>query len=293
MGTILYYGRSIDNTLLAGLSAISSVQANSTEQTKARLQWLLDYCITHPDARIRYQASQMILYIHSDASYLSEAGAKSRVGGYFYLGDKQDKMLNGAILVISSIIKHVMSSAAEAEVGGLFHNAKEGTIIRTTLQEMGHPQPPTMIYTDNSTANKIANDTCKQQRSRAMDMRYYWLQDRVKQKQFKVHWKPGITNLADYPSKHHAPIHHQRMRPIYLHTKESKWLNTSQLAGRLAPTVRGCVKDPQSLTKGRLSLTGDRHRGSQTGPLSSRYPTANGYLGRQAGDTPANIGISS
>ena len=128
---------------------------------------------------------------------------------------------------------------------------------------------------------------CKQQRSRAMDMRYYWLQDRVKQKQFKVHWKPGITNLADYPSKHHAPIHHQRMRPIYLHTKDSQWLNTSQLAGRLAPPVRGCAKTQLSLTRDRPASTKGRHMESQPGPLFSRYPTANGYLGRQARDTPA------
>jgi hypothetical protein len=64
----------------------------------------------------------------------------------------------------------IVSSAAEAELGGLFHNGKDGCPIHTCLEELGHPQPPTPIKTDNTTANGIANDTIKQKRSKAMDM---------------------------------------------------------------------------------------------------------------------------
>jgi hypothetical protein len=37
--------------------------------------------------------------------------------------DKPNKLTNGAILIISTILKHVMSSAAEAESGAVFLNA--------------------------------------------------------------------------------------------------------------------------------------------------------------------------
>jgi hypothetical protein len=87
----------------------------------------------------------MILHIHSDASYLSENEAKSRAGGFFYMGNttKNDKKLtNRAILIVSKVLKHVMSSAAEAEIGAVFINAKEGAVLRTTLEELGHKQPP-------------------------------------------------------------------------------------------------------------------------------------------------------
>jgi hypothetical protein len=97
----------------------------------------------------------MILNIHSDASYLSEREAKSRAGGFVYLVsniDSNHKVTNDAILIISKILKHVMSSAAEAEIGSVFLNAKEATILRTTLEEMGHPQPPTPPQSDNNTA---------------------------------------------------------------------------------------------------------------------------------------------
>jgi hypothetical protein len=66
-----------------------------------------------------------------------------------------------------------MSSAAEAELGALFLNAKEGIVVPMTLEEMGHPQPATPLQTDNSTADDIVNGTCKQRRSRAIDMHFY------------------------------------------------------------------------------------------------------------------------
>ena len=246
VGSLLYYGRSVDNTLLTALSSISSAQSKGTQATYDATMQLLDYCHTHPDARVRFYASDMLLRIHSDASYLSEPEARSRAGGYFYLGnvneDSTAQYLNGPIHIVATIIKHVMASAAEAELAALFINAKEGTVIRTTLQEMGHQQEATPIQTDNSTANKIANNTCKQQRSKAIDMRFYWIQDRIKQKQFKVFWRPGIENKADYYTKHHAPIHHQRMRPHYLsvqHESTQSRLSQSCREGVLKTGPRG------------------------------------------------------
>ena len=82
---------------------------------------------------------------------------------------------------------------------------------------MGHPQPATPVQVDNSTACGIANETIKQRRSKAIDMRFYWVQDRVNQKQFHVYWKPGKENLADYVTKHHTAKHHQEMRYKFLH----------------------------------------------------------------------------
>ena len=56
---------------------------------------------------------------------------------------------------------------------------KDAAPIRAALEEMGHPQPPTAIVVDNSTASGIANKTVKQRRSKAMDMRFCWVQDRT------------------------------------------------------------------------------------------------------------------
>ena len=120
--------------------------------------------------------------------------------------------------------------------------------LRTTLEEMGHPQPPTPVRTDNSTAEQIVNDPCKQQRSRAIDMRYHWLRDRIKQGQFKVHWAPAADNLADYHSKHHLPAHHRKCRPIYLHMKQSPpTIPSSTHKQDLQAILRGCANHLQPL----------------------------------------------
>ena len=86
VGAVLYYARAVDLTHLAGLSSIASAQNEATVNTELRVEVLLDYLSTHPDATLRYWASDMILNIHSDASYLSEAKAKSQVAGYYFMG---------------------------------------------------------------------------------------------------------------------------------------------------------------------------------------------------------------
>ena len=218
VGTFLYYARAVDPTMAVTLSTLAAAQSKGTEATAKAVTQFLNYAATNPDAAIRYTPSDMILRVHSDTSYLSEPQARSRAGGHFYLGNAHNDSRNGSILNPTGVIKVVVSSAAEAETAGLFTNMKEAVILRTILHEMGHPQPATPIQVDNSTAAGIANDNIKLQRSKAIDMRFYWVRDRVDQKQFHVYWKPGRENDADYFTKHHTAAHHQRMRPRYLHT---------------------------------------------------------------------------
>jgi hypothetical protein len=240
--------------MLVTLSALSSAQATATINTNTAVTQFLNYCATHPDASITYHRSDMILKVPSDALYLNEKQARSRTGGHFYMGNTAPKteIFNGSILVLAAILKHVMSSAAEAEIASLFTNAKEATILRTILDEMGHPQPPTPIQTDNSTASGIANDNIKQQRSRAIDMRFYWVRDRVQQGHFVIYWGPGSINLADYFTKHHSPAHHQQIRHRYVNNDNT----TTHQANSTLTVLRGCVETS--------SLRGGKRRGTRT-----------------------------
>ena len=124
-----------------------------------------------------------------------------------------------------------MASAAEAEVAGLFMNAQQAVPIRHTLIEMGHTQPPTPLITDNTTAQGILTGKFKQKRSKSIDMRFWWPKDRIDQKQFWPHWKPGKENLADYTTKFHIASHHKRMRPIQLYIKDQS-----------PSTLKGCIQ---------------------------------------------------
>jgi hypothetical protein len=66
-GSVLYYSRAVDPTVHMALNDIATEQTAATEKTKTAAGHLLDYLATHPDAKIRFQASDMILHIHSDA----------------------------------------------------------------------------------------------------------------------------------------------------------------------------------------------------------------------------------
>ena len=169
----------MDGTLLTPLSALTSQQAKPTTETMKRLKQFLDYCATQEPAVLTYRKSDMILAIHSDASYLNEENARSRSGGHHYLSENVPfPPNNGAIHNVAEIIKAVMSSAAEAELGSLFINAKKGVKERIILEGIGHPQPPTPMQTDNSTAAEgIINSRVQPKRTKAMDMRFYWLRD--------------------------------------------------------------------------------------------------------------------
>jgi hypothetical protein len=138
--------------------------------------------------------------------------------------------LNGFILNFDSVIKNVVASAAKSEVVACFHNAQSGAPLRVTLTELGHTQPQTPLRTDNSTAFCILNDTNKQKRSKAMDMRYNWLTDRVLRKQVDVYWRPGRENLGYYHTKQHSAQHHNAMRVLILHQENS------------LQVLRGCVR---------------------------------------------------
>jgi hypothetical protein len=123
---------------------------------------------------------------------------------------------NGAVLNISQIIRAVMSSAAEAELGALFINAKTAVSMHHTLEEMGHSQPRTPIQTDNKTANDLLTNKIMPKVLKAMDMRFHWLRCHSAQGQFRYYWRPGTQNLADYFTKHLPASHHKAIRPTYL-----------------------------------------------------------------------------
>jgi hypothetical protein len=193
--------------MLVALSAIASAA------TARAVTHLLNYSATHPDATLRFTSSDMTLHIDSDVSYQSESKSRSRARGYFFMSttDLADPQappppINGAVHVPSTILDVVVSSAAKAELVALFNNAKDGAWLRTTLVEaFGYLQPATPIQTENGCAAGICNDTVNQRRSKAMEMRFYWVRDRTRQGHFRFHWRPGTENLGNYFTKHHAP----------------------------------------------------------------------------------------
>ena len=128
---------------------------------------------------------------------------------------------NGFVLTISQIIKAVMSSSAEAELGALFINCRKAIPARHALETMGHKQTLTPIQTDNTTALGVVTNNIVSKRLKSMDLKLHWICCRIAQKTFRHYWQPGPNNLGNYVTKHHAAIHNRAVRGIYL-TPKSK-----------------------------------------------------------------------
>ena len=130
--------------------------------------------------------------------------------------------------------------------------------MRTTLEELDHPQSATQLRTDNSTADSIVNKTIKQKQNTAMNKRFYQLQDRVEQGEFRVFWVQGKYNLVEHFTKYHSPVTHRKLRPINSYIKDKR------------PTsLQGCI---EILTKESANSYSNRKAtksGNQTNPISN------------------------
>ena len=123
VGTLLYLARAVDPTILVALNDISSQQSKPTETTMKHVHQLLDYIATNPNPIIHYHASDMVLHIHSDGSYLSAPNARSRAAGHFFLSDWPNDIKlpdekptnNGPVFTSCKTIRQVLASAAETE----------------------------------------------------------------------------------------------------------------------------------------------------------------------------------
>jgi hypothetical protein len=177
----------------------------------------LDFMLCQEEAVLTYQASDMVLAIHSNALYLPEPKSHSRAGGHMFVAGKDEIPINNrAVLNISQIIRAVMSSAAEAELGALFINAETAVSMRQKLNELGHLQPHTPMQTDNATAHALLTNKILPKALKAMDMRFHRLRCRDSQSQFRYYWRPCTQNLADYFTKHHPTTHHKSVCPTIL-----------------------------------------------------------------------------
>lgn len=241
-GSLLYYARAVDPTMLTATNAVASSQATPTQLVREQAIRLLQYARAFPDNRVVFHKSKMHFIIQSDASYLSRSKARSVAGGIGYFGDANNPTAeNGMVYAMSSIIDVVVASAGEAEYGSTFMNGQQGVHMRNIATALGHVQPATPLLCDNEFAIGLANDTMKQKRSKSIDMRFHWIRDRVRQGQFRMVHLSGKLILADYFTKPLPKEAHRLLATRLVHTPSSTtsmstaWHCARYKRGRLAP----------------------------------------------------------
>lgn len=104
----------------------------------------------------------MIAQVHSYAAYLVAPNARICASGYHFLGNNDCAQFKAPILVLAQIIKNIMASVTEAEIGGLYMDAQEVISLFICLIDLSHQQQATPIITDNITTCGIIKGTMKQ-----------------------------------------------------------------------------------------------------------------------------------
>jgi hypothetical protein len=208
VGSILFYARAVDCTMLPAVQYIAARQSQPTRRIMDSCNRLLRYAAANPAQQLVFRACDMILYVHSDASHQSLPESRSVAGGIHYLGNKDGNniVMNGPLLAVTKVITSVTGSAGESEYAACYINAQQAVWLRVILAALGYPQPITQIISDNQCAVGLANQTLKPKRSKAIDMRYHWIRDRIKQGEISVSWRKGAENIADFFTKA-LPVH--------------------------------------------------------------------------------------
>lgn len=211
------YAQMMDSTIITAVNALQTELPDRKASLNPKLNRLLGYLLKHPNNALVYKASGMVYHCASDVSYLSVTRARSRAGGHGFFGyANAPTFLNGPVCTMSKVLDVVVSSAAEGEYGAAYLIAREAVYIRACAAAMGYPQHnATILLCDNSTAVGLANDTVKIAKTKAIDMRYHWLRDRVRQGQFRVEWVSKHKNIADFFTK---------ALPVHVHQSTARWL---------------------------------------------------------------------
>jgi hypothetical protein len=209
----------VDPTILVAINKLASQQANATQETIAAAKHLLGYLAAHPNANITYRPSTMQLTGQSDASYLSEPKSRSRWGYLLYfelLNPKHQHDINGSIECMSVITDVVVGSACEAEYGGTYKLAQHAIPLLRTTEDIGYKQGICNLITDNEASMKIATGVVARKLSKAFDMRFHWIQDRIARQQFKMTWWSTEWIQADFLTKVFHPTEFQKKKKEFV-----------------------------------------------------------------------------
>ena len=239
IGIFLYYARVIDCMILPAVSILATKQSAPTITDRAAAEIIMDYAYTYQDVSVDFHKSDMQATADSDATYLSEANASSRVAGLHYFGNLKSnphQFVNGNVEVLCKQTLTKMTSACNSEYAGLFENSNKIIANRNLAEELGHHQEPSIIRTDNKCSHDICHRSCKMNKTKSMDMRYHVTRERQDTGIIDVQWGPGVLNNADLFTKIQPVKVIKEKRNMYVKTgpltSVSKGVLSTSAAGR-------------------------------------------------------------
>lgn len=196
VATILYIGKKVRPDLLFATSFLCTRVKNPTEQDWKKLVRCLRYLHKTKHIGIRLSASDpMNSFGLFDASYAIHAGGKSHTGAVYTLGA-------GAVCAKSSKQSIVAKSSTEAEIIGLSDSTSLLIWMRDFLIHQGYKLRASEIFQDNKSTIILAEKgRSTSDRTRHINVRYFWMKDRIASGEVKINHLPTADMTADILTK--------------------------------------------------------------------------------------------
>jgi hypothetical protein len=171
---------------------------NPTTDDEFAVQRLLGYILHTKDLKLTFAPTSMTLYCFADASYAIHPDAKSHMGITMQIGERNAPFHNK-----SGIIKAVCRSSTEAEIAALNELISDVLHTRDLLEELGHKQPTTTVYEDNTAAIQLLEGpiTNYQTRSKHIKVRYAFFKQQLDLAHVSFTHCPTDKMLADIHTK--------------------------------------------------------------------------------------------
>jgi hypothetical protein len=192
----LYLGKRVRPDILVAVSFLSKRVQNSTKQDWKKMTKLVKYIRHTKELGLTLEFDKNVNVVaYVDASYGVHADRRSHTGSTISLG-------KGSAYAKSSSQKINTKSSTEAELIGLSDSASQVIWSRNFLAAQGYEMGPAKIWQDNmSTIAMIKNGRPNSDRTRHIDIRYFWLTDRVAIGEIVIDYKPTADMIADILTK--------------------------------------------------------------------------------------------
>jgi hypothetical protein len=194
---LLFLSKRTRPDICVPVSFLTSRVQESTEQDMGKLKRVLRYLLGTKHMGITLEADSQIIRLRCfvDASYGVHRDCKSHTGTVISLG-------SGPVLVKSVKQKINTKSSTEAELVGLSDSMSAIIWCRNFLEAQGYDMPPAQVFQDNmSTIAMIRSGKPTSDRTRHINIRFFFINDREKSGEVKVEYKSTKSMLADILTK--------------------------------------------------------------------------------------------
>jgi hypothetical protein len=175
-------------------SNLSSKLKEPTMGDEAKARRVMKYLFGTADLGITYTKCSINANAVVDASFMTHSDTKGQTGVHIYIGDN-------IVDVVSKKQSLTAQSSAEAELVAINTGVNALSWCRSLLEELGHPQMQSIVYTDNLSAMSLAEDGHPSSRTKHMRLRYFHVKERIDNKEITLQHINTENNDADMQTK--------------------------------------------------------------------------------------------